>query len=198
MNVNELKRNGSGYYDPTAYKALKNIESEENGMEIKVGDIWEVEAGIDTKLAVVIATHHAHSSILLLQDDVKPQRDIDIFVQGNKQAESSMVSYKFNTAFREFVRKTTAEEFEDIMQKVANSLCLYTSPHATHYAREIEDLKKELVRAVEAIQVLEREKADWAGQPITFREDTDEIVRLKAQIEVLERQNEKLLDRLIG
>lgn len=23
---NELKRNGSGYYDPTAYKAMKNLE----------------------------------------------------------------------------------------------------------------------------------------------------------------------------
>lgn len=27
--MNELKRNGSGYSDPTAYKALKNISEEE-------------------------------------------------------------------------------------------------------------------------------------------------------------------------
>lgn len=25
--MDELKRNGSGYYDPTAYKALKNCEN---------------------------------------------------------------------------------------------------------------------------------------------------------------------------
>lgn len=38
--MNELKRNASGYYDPTAYKALKGvIES----MEIKRGDIFFIE-----------------------------------------------------------------------------------------------------------------------------------------------------------
>lgn len=26
MKDNDLKRNGSGYYDPTAYKAIKNTE----------------------------------------------------------------------------------------------------------------------------------------------------------------------------
>ena len=25
--MDELKRNGSGYYDPTAYKAIKNIQN---------------------------------------------------------------------------------------------------------------------------------------------------------------------------
>ena len=39
-NMNELKRNASGYYDPTAYEALKGvIES----MEIKRGDIFFIE-----------------------------------------------------------------------------------------------------------------------------------------------------------
>ena len=27
--MNELKRNGSGYYDPTAWKAIKNVTEEE-------------------------------------------------------------------------------------------------------------------------------------------------------------------------
>lgn len=28
MNDRDFKRNGSGYYDPTAYNAIKNIEAE--------------------------------------------------------------------------------------------------------------------------------------------------------------------------
>ena len=28
MNDNDLKRNGSGYFDPTAYKAIKRIEND--------------------------------------------------------------------------------------------------------------------------------------------------------------------------
>ena len=29
MNDKDLRKNGSGYYDPTAYKALKKIETEQ-------------------------------------------------------------------------------------------------------------------------------------------------------------------------
>lgn len=31
--MDELKRNGSGYYDPTAYKAITNIEKEPSDAE---------------------------------------------------------------------------------------------------------------------------------------------------------------------
>lgn len=29
LNEKDLKKNGSGYYDPTAYQAIKNIDAEE-------------------------------------------------------------------------------------------------------------------------------------------------------------------------
>ena len=31
--MDELKRNGSGYIDPTAYEALKNVENAQNRIE---------------------------------------------------------------------------------------------------------------------------------------------------------------------
>lgn len=40
--MNELKRNASGYYDPTAYEALKGVMKT---MEIKRGDIFYIEYG---------------------------------------------------------------------------------------------------------------------------------------------------------
>lgn len=40
--LDELKRNGSGYYDPTAYKAMRNYEREEGKMEVYRGDIFFV------------------------------------------------------------------------------------------------------------------------------------------------------------
>ena len=40
--MDELKRNGSGYYDPTAYKAMKIYEREEGKMEVYRGDIFFV------------------------------------------------------------------------------------------------------------------------------------------------------------
>ena len=44
--VDELKRNGSGYYDPTAYKAMKNFEI--GGVTtMKRGEIWKIGFGRD-------------------------------------------------------------------------------------------------------------------------------------------------------
>lgn len=37
--ISETKRNGSGYYDPTAYMAMMNVRKEgENKMEVYRGD----------------------------------------------------------------------------------------------------------------------------------------------------------------
>lgn len=33
MNDNEIRRNGSGYYDPTAYEAIKNTEIKERSFD---------------------------------------------------------------------------------------------------------------------------------------------------------------------
>lgn len=33
MSDNELKRNGSGYYDPTAYEAIKHTENKERSFD---------------------------------------------------------------------------------------------------------------------------------------------------------------------
>ena len=33
MSDNEIRRNGSGYYDPTAYEAIKHIENKERSFD---------------------------------------------------------------------------------------------------------------------------------------------------------------------
>ena len=33
MNDNDIKKNGSGYYDPTAYNAIKNVANKERSFD---------------------------------------------------------------------------------------------------------------------------------------------------------------------
>ena len=40
--MNDLKRNASGYYDPTAYKAIKNIEKEEKRVSLLIKTLQSV------------------------------------------------------------------------------------------------------------------------------------------------------------
>ena len=40
--MNELKRNGSGYHDPTAYKAIKNVTEEEKRVAVVIKTLQSV------------------------------------------------------------------------------------------------------------------------------------------------------------
>ena len=121
--MDELKRNGSGYYDPTAYKALQKIEREEEEMEeIKVGEIWEIESSGKETVAIVLVDHGSYCTILSLADEPRENRSISIPARGVRYADPGFISYKFKAGFKEYIRTTTKEEFEDVFRKVLKAI----------------------------------------------------------------------------
>lgn len=59
--MDDLKRNASGYYDPTAYKALKGVMNE---MEVKRGDIFFIENNYRTDYPSGIQNEHRPAIIV--------------------------------------------------------------------------------------------------------------------------------------
>ncbi len=71
-----INRNGSGYADPTAYDAIKNImKSEEKAMNFYRGDIvdFELNNGL-SKEAVILSVHDNYSSLRYMSDSRKIQK----------------------------------------------------------------------------------------------------------------------------
>ena len=203
--MDDLKRNGSGYYDPTAYKAIRKFQNGGvSNMNIRKGEIWEVEHGKDSKLALVIKNHGSYCSVLILNDEPRETRDIRLNARGMKYTESGMVSYKFCDAFVDFIRTTTDEEFDDVREKVAKSLDLSVAVSDEDYFEklladkneEIEALKAELEEATKDAISIKKELFVLRNQPI--KEETQEVAVLKAQLEIYKQQNEKMFERLIG
>ena len=62
--------------------------------------------------------------------------------------------------------------------------------------RELDEKIKALEDEQEYSDRLYKELEELKNQPV-FAPDPEEVVKLKAQVEMLERQNEKILDRLI-
>ena len=56
MKDRELKRNGSGYYDPTAYKAIKKVDAEEERFQRLLATIFYIceNAGFHIEERIVI------------------------------------------------------------------------------------------------------------------------------------------------
>ena len=195
--MDELKRNGSGYYDPTAYKAMKRYEREEEEMEqvINKGEIWEVEYGYERKMALVLAVHEGYCSVLCLNDDDRDTRDIYINARGMKSTESGMVSYKFTKSFMDFVRTTTEAEFADVMEKVADRLNI-GGDTAGRIVNE-NALKLTIKRMKEENEIL-KEQVEELQKKLDNDSFGSTIIKLTIERDLYKQQYEMLLERLIG
>lgn len=196
-------RNGSGYYDPTAYKAIKNIEREENEMEIRKGEIWEIEMGKQLRTAVVLAVHGSYSIVLSFNDEQRERRTVQINAQGMKYTEPGMISYKFNDSFVKFIRLTKDEEFADILKQVADALEIKTLEEIPFSDAEINEteirrLQMELADAKAKNLELEQDNARLAA---TIYEDEKigvKLTILQTERDLYKSLYEQTIERLIG
>ena len=194
--MDELKRNGSGYYDPTAFKALKKIERAEKEMEVKKGEIWEVEFGNNLRTVLVIAAHGSYSTILTFCDEPRERRTVQLNAQGMKYTEPGMLTYKFNDGFNRFIRLATEEEFADIIGQVECALGIdlnapiplevYESKEIKRLQMEVEDLKAKNLK-------LEKGNTHFASMAT----DTNTTI-LKTERDLYKSQYESLLERVIA
>lgn len=126
-----LKYNASRYYDPTAYEALKNIESEENKMQIFRGDIYYVKKKSDSKAAeapaVVVSSdilNNTSKSVTVVWLSRYPEKDspthVPIVCQSLSNAMCENVSTVFKDRIGNLIRSCTDAE----MQQIDNALAL--------------------------------------------------------------------------
>ena len=107
-------RNGSGYADPTAYKALSNIERDKN-MEFKRGEIFEYAVKDDIKKAVVVSADFRKKdhmlSIIVLTDEPKGSVCVPITTGGGiMYADCAMVAFAQHDRFGMYFRTTRNDE----------------------------------------------------------------------------------------
>ena len=171
MMDKELKRNSEGYYDPTAYMALNNVQKGE--YMNRTGEIWEVNTGDKYYKAVVVADDGNIATIIKLMDVDTDNSD---FCIRNKFGCSRMLMFAFKQNLVQFIRKMTDEEFHEVQSKVAISLGIHTKT-----VEKIVEVEKpvEAVKAVEAVNDME-------------------LIETKAQLSVYKSLYESLMQQLIG
>lgn len=139
MLNNELKRNGSGYYDGTPYNAvLCNPEA---------GDVYESSLG---KTYLVLKNHGRFSIALALFESPSsiPGTDYGIKFGENETMYSNpaMLQYVFNDIFRKRAGILSESTFLDVMENVGESLGVtvkVSKEHTDEQAKLIDKLNKE-------------------------------------------------------
>lgn len=118
-----IDRNGSGYYDETAKKAILNYLKETCGMSNKTGEIWRKQNENGTEnLVIVVQDHGPICTVLRLEEEDKLGCDISIAAPAIMFANSKRVYFVNSRALTEFVRAIPAGEMDDLRNKIAESI----------------------------------------------------------------------------
>lgn len=113
MKEFDIKRNASGYYDDTAYKAMTT--------DPKPGEIWL--HGTSGHYLLIISNINGVCSTLRLTDRERPDA-IKVTFRTPMYTTPIMIGYCFATVLSQYVKSVTEEEFQAVRYGVADALGL--------------------------------------------------------------------------
>lgn len=141
MLENDMKRNGSGYYDETPIKTGLFTSGPQ------AGEIWETTEG---KEMLVLKNQGGYCNTLYLQTAKAHSDQIEIISREKRWTNPAMVGYIINRGFAQYVKTLPEAQYLDIMQAVGDKLgvCIKVSKAETDSqdtdSAEIAALKAEM------------------------------------------------------
>lgn len=143
--MDELKRNGSGYVDPTAYKAIKQEDKNEI---VNNGEVWEITQNNGfKKYVVVLSAHKGYATVLQLSEDNYGGYPVNC--KGVMYTDCGKLGYCFTDKFESYIRSLTDGEYQDLMANVAVKLGLPAGEQTAEVEKVIEkpvEIVKEIVK----------------------------------------------------
>lgn len=177
----ELSRNGSGYYDPTAYIAMNKYQKEERNaaMEILRGDLFSYEMNNEDRVALVVSADFRKTdryvNVILLTEEPKGIISHSVTTNsGVMYADCGMVSFAQNTRLGDYLKTISEKEMQAIDGGIMQCLGL-------------DYLQKEVV-VEKPIEVV---KGGAKGCEA-------ELAQAKAEANVYKGLYEKLLEKVMG
>lgn len=179
MSTKELYRNGSGYIDPTAGKALKSVTRLVDGIAVKRGSIWSAYFGDTPRTCLVVATYYEHASILVLNDEQRGSGSEPLTTASGRvyYATPAMLSYKFYTDFDHQEDALEREERERVLDLIAGTLGIPTQAPAPKPAKhdDADALRVELENTRKAWDAAEKKITELTVARDLYREEYREL-----------------------
>lgn len=178
----DLLRNGSGYVDITAYKAIKNVERNMNMANCKRGEIFEVRMtnSDEIRKALVVSadfrTGRTWQSVLILMDEQKQEDWVPVVCRGMMYADCSKLSYIDSNRLYSYIRTATEDEMAAVDAMIAEYLGLKLENKA--------ECVPGIIEYTEPVQMLS--------------DNSEELAAVKKEAEIYKDLYNQLLEKLIG
>ncbi|MBO5957518.1 MAG: hypothetical protein J6Q39_08185 [Bacteroidales bacterium] len=114
----KMSRNGSGYYDETAYRAINEMA--------KPGEIWSYLTNNGFRKDVLIIKNHGTfcSALSLVDEDSSESIEVRGLNNFSKYTDPRMVQYIYNSNLAQRIALVDIEEFDEILKFISNALSL--------------------------------------------------------------------------
>lgn len=189
---NDIKKNGSGYYDPTAFEAIINAGGV-NNMEVYKGDIFYIEKGktgekspavVVSATEVIEETGCAQVAWLTNKEENSSSTHAKVMCMTPSVAICEKLSFAYLDRFGEYIRTCTEKEIQDIDNAMLATFGIERQNDNAD-CEEIRTLKKELEekqREIEEMKVSAREKETEEKEPDDQREETANRLQHEASV----------------
>lgn len=189
---NDIKKNGSGYYDPTAFEAIINTEGV-NNMEVYKGDIFYIEKGktgekspavVVSATEVIEETGCAQVAWLTNKEENSSSTHVKVMCMTPSVAICEKLSFAYLDRFGEYIRTCTEKEIQDIDNAMLATLGIERQNDNAD-CEEIRTLKKELEekqREIEEMKTSAREKETEEKEPDDQMEEAANRLQHEASV----------------
>lgn len=193
----ELWLNGSGYADPTAYKAMKGVMDD---MRDRIGEVWEVNTNKGTKTVLVVAKKEGAYALLDMFDEPKRYTDITVNLNGEDwHTNSVMFSYCLDDRFAEKVGTLSEDDFNMALEIIGRTFDVPMMPDPTENDL-LENLRKKLEHAAKLLDEKDEEIKQLSGElqdVILNEKPSADMVRLEVERDLYKNLYEQTLERLL-
>ncbi len=210
----ELKYNASGYYDPTAFEALTNVQKGQELMDILKGDIYFYSRTTKDDIPVVIVSNNIgnkfsdYVNVVYMTKKVRNPMPthVQIVCQGITTALCEQIHCIRKGDLHSFVRSCTEEEMDKLDAalmlscgiKGEDNEVVYALQHRNDFLeaknkeheQHIFALKEELAKAKDIIETVP------LADTITTAPETDSI-RVTAERDLYKKLYEELLHKVM-
>ena len=212
--MDNIKRNGAGYYDPTAFQAIKNTEKgAKKTMEIYRGDIFYIKKiNQDTgRPAVIVSNNDINESQNMVEVAYlveKPNESLPTHAKVRCHLPSTALCEQIVSVSKDridgFIRTCTDEEIEKINKGLSISLGITESDDAmAEKLKELTDSLSEAQRINDGLRNRIKEETDKQQElekqlSQIETENTDETIKVAAERDIYKDLYMKLTEKLIG
>lgn len=193
---NDLRKNGSGYYDETAFKAIKNTMKNQkrggstmNKGEFYARDIVTVDCANGQQDFLLLKCHEDYATALMLREKPYKENSVKVVSKSVMYADAGRVAYVYYDKISGYVKTIKELEFTGIQKMIITAMGLEIACEEAPVpmpiaAAEEAVIPLELLETCKEVKDCHKMLSEMVSMEVNVKELKTKNIRLEAERDV--------------